>query len=120
MQRLVIAAYNPIIVEGIKKVLDDREIKLDIVGEATSISDFLDLLELQSPDLAIVDVALTWRSGLDFVEEVGKRNRWVKIIPISVHPIDQQVLKGIKRRANNLQVTPGWENILSLGLEKLN
>jgi DNA-binding NarL/FixJ family response regulator len=120
MERLIIAAYNPLIVEGIKKILDDRDIKFHIVGEATSIEDFLALIDLQAPDLAIVDVGITWRSGLDFVEEVRRRNARLKIIPISVHPIDQHVLTGIKRRANSMHVTPGWENILSFGAEKLN
>lgn len=120
MERLIIAAYNPLIVEGIKKILQDRNIQFNIVGEATTIEDFLDLIEIQSPDLAIVDVAITWRSGLDFIEEVRKRNTLLKIIPISVHPIDRHVLTGIKRRAEKMHITPGWEKILSFGAEKLN
>ena len=113
--RLIIAAYNPIIVSGIKHLLNQNNLKFNIVGEANDIDSLLTLLELQSPDLAVVDIGLTWRSGVDFVEEVEQRNRQVKIVPISVHPIDQHVLSGLKNRFMNQKMTlHEWEQLLRL------
>ena len=116
--RVVIAAYNPIILSGIKSILKERNSGFKIVGEATSIEMFLKLLEHTHPDIAIVDVGLTWRSGVDFAEEVERRSRFVKIVPISVHPIDQYALTGLKSRMHNLNMPlHEWENLLRLNVE---
>lgn len=121
MERLIIAAYNPLIIEGIKKIIDEKGLNFEFAGEATRIEQFLDLLEFHSPDVAIVDVALTWRSGMDFVAEVEKRNSDVQVIPISVHPIDRNVLSNLENRSDELDLLSGKrEEALAFGAEKLN
>ena len=120
LDRLIIAAYNPIILSGIKSILEENDLGFKIVGEATSIYSFLNLIEHNCPDIAIVDVGLTWRSGVDFAEEVESRNKHVKIVPISVHPIDQHALLGLKNRLNCLNMPPSeWEVLLSLNAETI-
>lgn len=121
MERLIIAAYNPLIIEGIKKIINEKGLHFDIVGEATRIEQFLDLIEFHSPDLAVVDVAITWRSGKDFVEEVRIRNQDVRVIPISVHPIDRQVLSNLKNRTGEMDMMNGhMEEAIPFGAGKLN
>lgn len=121
MERLIIAAYNPLIIEGIKKIIDEKGLNFEIAGEATRIEQFLDLLEFHSPDIAIVDVAITWRSGMDFFSEVEKRNSDVQVIPISVHPIDRNVLANLENRADDMDMMNGKrEEALVFGAEKLN
>lgn len=123
MERLIIAAYNPLIIEGIKKIINEKGLHFDIVGEATRIEQFLDLIEFHSPDLAVVDVAITWRSGKDFVEEVQIRNQDVRVIPISVHPIDRQVLSNLKNRTGKMEMdmmNSYKEEAIPFGAGKLN
>jgi DNA-binding NarL/FixJ family response regulator len=116
MDRIIISAYNPLIIEGIKYIMKEKGLKFKIVGEATTIDHFLTLIEHKLLDYAIVDTALTWRSGVDFVEEVERRNKRVKIIPISVHPIDQHVLSGIKNRLQHQNILTGQlEDIMMFG-----
>lgn len=121
MERLILAAYNPLILEGIKKIIQEKGLKFDIVGEATRIEQFLDLVEFHSPDLAVVDVAITWRSGKDFIREVKSRNEKIKVIPISVHPIDRHVLSSLKNGYHQYDIMNGVEEeMLPFGVEKLN
>ncbi len=121
MERLIIAAYNPLIIEGIKKIISEKGLRFEIVGEATRIEQFLDLLEFHSPDIAIVDVAITWRSGMNFVREVEKRNGDARVIPISVHPIDRNVLSNLKSRADDLDMMNGErEETIRFGAGQLN
>lgn len=92
MKRILIAAYHPLVLKGIHQTLDEQLPGCSVVGEATTIQQFITLLEKQKPDAAVIDVAVTWKCGVDLLEEVEQIHPEVILHFISIHPLDQHVV----------------------------
>lgn len=92
MKEILIAAYHPLVLKGIHQTIREQLPESQIIGQATSIQKFIKLLETLKPDAAVVDVAVTWKCGVDLLEEVERVHPECILHFISIHPLDQHVL----------------------------
>lgn len=67
------------------KELCSSEPDLKVCGEAESVSQALELIEHNMPDLIILDLALSGSSGLDLIHQLSARQRCPKILVSSMH-----------------------------------
>ncbi|MEX1062032.1 MAG: response regulator [Balneolaceae bacterium] len=98
MRRILIAAYHPLVIKGINQALAEQLPGSEIVGQATTIQKFIKLLARHKPDAAVVDVAVTWKCGVDLLEEVERIHPKVVLHFISIHPLDHHVVNYLERQ----------------------
>lgn len=62
-----------------------QELRLEAAGEAGSIPEAIDLLAKAVPDLAIVDISLQGKNGLDLVRTIKAEYPSVAVLVVSMH-----------------------------------
>ncbi|MDD2433015.1 MAG: response regulator transcription factor [Clostridia bacterium] len=86
--KIVIVDDHPLVRQGIRSLLS-LEDKMEVIGEAATFREAVQLIEKQRPNLAIVDLRLgesSEGSGLDVVETCQKRGLKCKFIILTSSP----------------------------------
>lgn len=83
--RVVIADDEPIIIKGLRKLIDWEGLGLEIVGQAFDGQALLEVIESLKPDIVISDISMPHRSGIDIIKEINSRSLPVKVIFISAY-----------------------------------
>lgn len=82
--RILIVDDHPIVCEGLTSLIE-HESDLKVCGEASNIRTALQKIEQLRPDLAVVDISLEGRNGLELVKDVFLRYPELPILVMSVH-----------------------------------
>ncbi|MDR3193298.1 MAG: response regulator [Treponema sp.] len=85
MYKLFIADDEKIIIQGLKKLLDWDSLNIEISGEAINGKEAEEKIIGICPDLAILDVRMPLRTGLDILHTIKSRNLAVKVIFLSAY-----------------------------------
>ena len=93
--RVIIADDHPLIRTGIRKVLDAAP-DLKVVGEASDGIEATDLALREDVDLAILDVAMPLRTGLQAARELAKRRPELRILMLSMHDTEDYCFQALK------------------------
>jgi DNA-binding NarL/FixJ family response regulator len=80
---ILIADDHPVIVEGLRRILDRPE--LEIVGVATDGRTLVQLASRLQPDLIIADITMPSQNGIDAAREILAQSSRPKIIFLTVH-----------------------------------
>jgi DNA-binding NarL/FixJ family response regulator len=94
--RVLIADDHKLVVEGIKRSLEDSS-DFEVVGEASSGSQVLPLVGRTNPDIVLLDLRMPGADGLMCLNQIRKRYPKVKVVVLSVSTdenVIQTVLKG--------------------------
>jgi DNA-binding NarL/FixJ family response regulator len=94
--RVLIADDHKLVVEGIKRSLEDSS-DFEVVGEASSGSQVLPLVGRTNPDIVLLDLRMPGADGLMCLSQIRKRYPKVKVVVLSVSTdenVIQTVLKG--------------------------
>ncbi len=83
-KRVVIVDDHPIVRQGFKQLIDAVP-DLEVVGEADDAATALSLIASELPDLALVDLSLKDRSGLELIKDMRKSYPSVLILVVSLH-----------------------------------
>jgi len=75
---------HPLLRHGLKQLLEESE-NLRVKDEATSISQALQLFNLNEYDLVITDLSLSGGNGLDLLKRLRARNPKTRILVCSMH-----------------------------------
>lgn len=98
--RLAIIEGNDIIRTGIRIILSESP-DIEVVGEATSYFDALLLLQQQQPDVAIINIDLPGKNGIELMQELQQSNNRVKPIILSRYKNVETVLSAFAAGANS-------------------
>lgn len=82
--RILLVDDHPIVRQGMAQLIN-REGDLTVCGEAGTAHEALALLNTLKPDLAIIDVALEDRSGIELLKEVKARLPRLPVLMLSMH-----------------------------------
>lgn len=82
--RVYIVEDHPIFRLGLKELLEQEE-DLEVCGEAEEIGPALEGIARAKPDLAIVDIALKGRNGLDLVKALADSRECGAVLVLSMH-----------------------------------
>jgi len=96
--RVVVVDDHTLIRQGIVGLLD-RQADIEVVGEAGSGRDGIDLVERLRPDVVLMDVAMPGISGLDATREL--RSRWpdLPIIMLTIHDREDYIFEALRAGA---------------------
>ncbi|MFP4139531.1 MAG: response regulator transcription factor [Phycisphaerae bacterium] len=83
LTRIAIVDDHPMVRQGIRVVLQ-AEGGFEVCGEAESVSEALQMLSREKPDLAIVDLHLKNSSGLELIKDVQVRQPDLPILVLSM------------------------------------
>ena len=97
--RVIIADDHPLIRTGIRKVLDSAP-DLKVVGEASDGIEATDLALREDVDLAILDVAMPLRTGLQAARELARRRPELRILMLSMHDTEDYCFQALKAGAS--------------------
>jgi two-component system nitrate/nitrite response regulator NarL len=97
--RVVLADDHVFVRDGIKSLLEN-EANIEVVGEATDGLEALKIVEINKPDLLILDIRMPNMTGIEVVEKLRSQNNTVKIVMLSMHESEEYVLKSIRAGAD--------------------
>jgi two-component system response regulator YesN len=106
MYKLFLADDENIIIKGLKKLLDWPSLYIEIVGEATNGRDAEESILRLKPDLAILDIRMPLRTGLDILHTVKKEKLETRVIFISAHEDFAYAREALELGALNYLVKP--------------
>ncbi|MCM2285973.1 MAG: response regulator transcription factor [Desulfobacula sp.] len=82
--KIVIVEDHPIFRMGMKELIN-REKDLEVVGDAETVAEALDLIESLRPDLVIVDLSLKESNGIELVKEIHQNHKQIACLVLSMH-----------------------------------
>ena len=96
--RLIIADDHTIVRSGLKALLSDQE-QLEIVGEAASGREALELCRRLRPDLVLMDVSMPDMDGLTATRDIKRQFSDISVLILTTHENEDYVLQAIKSGA---------------------
>lgn len=85
MIRIALVDDHDLVRAGVRRILE-AEKDMQIVGEASTGADALDLLDAEDPDVLILDLSLPDLSGIDLMRSILARRPGLKVLIVSMHP----------------------------------
>jgi len=84
--RVLIADDEPIIREGLKKVISWDSLGFEVIGTASDGRDAYRKINALRPDLCIIDIRMPGLDGLELISKIKEQNIDVKIIILTGYP----------------------------------
>ncbi|MBP0445257.1 response regulator transcription factor [Roseomonas sp. SSH11] len=82
--RVVVADDHPIVLAGIRALLLTLP-EVELVGEATSGSEALNVIRSAGPDVAVVDLSMPGMNGLELTRQLTAECPTVRVLALTVH-----------------------------------
>lgn len=99
MKRIVIADDHQIVRDGLRALLEDHP-DLDVVGEAATVPEVLELVRHEDVDLLVLDLGMPGGEGLETFKRVQTAAPGVKIVILSIHPEDHLAVRMLRAGAS--------------------
>ena len=98
MIRVLIVDDHAVVRRGLRELLSD-EFRGAAFGEASTAQQALEQISKKEWDVALLDITLPGRSGLDLLKEVKAARPRLPVLVLSVHPEDQFAVRVLKAGA---------------------
>lgn len=98
-KRVLLIDDHPLFREGLKTILR-RDADIAVAGEAGSATEAVRLARSAAPDVALVDISLPDRSGIQLVRELRAFSPGLSILVVSMHTKVDYIVAAIKAGAN--------------------
>ncbi len=99
MTKILIADDHGIVRAGIVKIIE-RDVSLQIVGEAKNANEVLQMVENRKCDLLILDINMPGASGLSVLKRVKVLKPKIKILILSIYPEESFALSAFELGAS--------------------
>jgi len=99
MIRLLIADDHAIVRQGLKQIVSESS-EMVVVGEAGNAEEALALARTINYDVAIIDVSMPGRGGLDILKDLKTARPTAKIVILSMHPEEQYAIRCLRDGAS--------------------
>lgn len=98
-QRLLIVDDHEVVRLGLKALLQ-RYPQFEVVGEAGTAKEAIELSNRIRPDVVLMDIRLPGTSGIEACEEITKTNPGVKVIILTSYAEDEMLFSAIRAGAS--------------------
>ncbi|MFD4640932.1 response regulator [Lentzea sp. NPDC058436] len=98
MIRIVVVDDHPVVRDGLRGMLGTQD-DFDVVGEAASGTEALTVIAAVRPDVAVTDLRLPAPSGADLVRSIRSRAPETRVLVLTTHDTDADVLPTIEAGA---------------------
>ena len=97
--RILLADDHTVVRRGLRMVLEAAP-DLDVVAEASDGIEAVERALREDIDLAILDVAMPRRTGLQAARELSRRRPELKLLMLSMHEVEQYFFEALKAGAS--------------------
>jgi DNA-binding NarL/FixJ family response regulator len=97
--RILVADDHPIVLRGLKTVLNAQP-DCEVVAEATDGEEAVALSLSQDVHLAILDISMPRKTGLQAAKEITHRKPQVRVLMLSMHDNEQFLFEAIRAGAS--------------------
>ncbi len=97
--RVLVADGQTLFREGVCALLKICE-DIEIVGEATNGKETIEKVREQTPDVVLIDIAMSILDGTEVIHRVRKENSDIKVLLLTQYEDKERVLSGLKAGAN--------------------
>ncbi len=97
--RVLLADDHPLVLVGIRRVLEESE-GFEVVGEAQSSSEALQLVRRTDPDLVLLDLRIPAAGGLDCLDWIRAHHPRVRVVMLSVSTAQDVIEEALVRGAS--------------------
>ena len=88
--RIVLVDDHQLVREGLKGLLSDAP-DMEVVGEAGTGEEGLELVERLTPDVVVLDVTMPGLNGIETMRKIRQKSLETEVIGLSMHASDQVV-----------------------------
>jgi DNA-binding NarL/FixJ family response regulator len=97
--KIILADDHSLVREGFKALLN-KSGEIEVIAEAENGTQLLQLLDIHSPDVLLIDISMPELSGIEALSTIKKLNPNLKVIILTMHEEAEYVLKSIQAGAN--------------------
>ena len=96
--RILLADDHAVLREGLRQILEQRE-DFEVVAEATSGLEAIEMAQLHQPDVAIVDIAMKELSGIEATAQILRHSPHTLVVILSMHSDERYVVRAVRAGA---------------------
>lgn len=96
---ILIVDDHAIVREGLKSILSLQK-DMHVCGMARNSAEAVNILMVKKADVAVLDISLPGRSGLELIRDVRKIQPALKVIMLSVYPEDRFAVRAFRAGAS--------------------
>ena len=98
-QRILLVDDHEVVRLGLKALLE-RHPQFDIIGEASSAREALELVASHHPDVVVMDIRLPGTSGIEACEEITSRFPETRVLMLTSYAEDEMLFSAIRAGAS--------------------
>jgi len=99
MIRILITDDHDIVRQGLKQIVAEHP-GMVVAGEASNGQEALDLIMIRDFDVAIIDISMPGRGGLEILKDIRAHKPSIKIIMLSMYPEKQYAIRSLRDGAS--------------------
>lgn len=96
---VIVADDHSLVRRGTRQILEESG-AVEVIGEAASGVELIDLVEKSPPDVALVDIRMPEMNGIDATEEIVRRWPRVSVLVLTVSDDDEYVWRAVQAGAS--------------------
>jgi len=96
--RILLADDHTVIRSGLRLLLERQE-DMVVVGEAEDGRRAVELAEKESPDVAVIDIAMPALNGIEAARQIVAKNPDIAVVILSMHSDESYVMRALKAGA---------------------
>lgn len=116
--RVLLVDDHAVVRAGLRRLLEDTD-GVEVVGEAGTAKDAIELVEIKRPDIVVLDIGLPDADGLDIVDTLRAKGRGSRVLVLSMHDDPDRVERSFSAGADGYLVKEAAEGELVAALESL-
>ncbi len=116
--RIMIADDHPIFRDGLRKLLHGAE-DIQIVGEASSGTETVQMLGKLKPDILLLDLRMPDKDGLTLLEEVNFDSMSTRVIVVTAAEDDRDVVRAMRLGARGVVLKQSATDLLIKSILKV-
>jgi len=102
----MIVEDEPIVLEGMLKIIEFEDLGFKVVSACTNGREALNKFDEAKPDVVITDICMDLMDGLEFIEKASEKNRSTKFVVVSGHQDFKFVKKALSLKVLDYILKP--------------